>query len=1091
MANIVAIKRDYQGRMFVCETFRQDKGVEDNRGHQNWMDDELAAQTVADRIRYIRKHIPDADKKYTENDDRIRLLQDTTGDGLADRSKVFADHFNRIDMGTGAGVLSYRDKVYYTCIPALFALTDADNDGVADKRESLHTGFGVHFAFRGHDMHGLIIGHDGRLYFSIGDRGYNVSPKLKNLESGAVFRCELDGSNLEAMMTGLRNPQELAFDDYGNLFTGENNSDSGDKARFTEIVDGGDAGWRMYYQYIGDRGPFNREKIWHPYHETTPAYIVPPIANIADGPAGLEYYPGTGFGDDFKDRFFLCDFRGTSAISGVRSFKLAADGAGWKIEDEQQPFWNILTTDIDFGSDGRVYLADWVSGWQGVKKGRIYAYHDKELHQSKLVREVESLLKSGLKDKAPAELTQLLNHADRRVRLEAQFELVAKNEFDHLKATASKTTAPTLARVHALFGLGQLARANEDGELDFGWLEAILQDTDDQVVIAATRLYAEPVSLEPAWLTPLLKHSNKRVRYAATMGLAEAGTAKENPAVLEMLIENDNQDPMLRHAGIMAIGKLTQLTDSVANPANLKLINELTKHESASVRLATCVAIRKNAAKLNAAKLNAIEIVGICVAPTASDDLSRLLTDDDPSVVLEAARAIHDTPINSAMQPLAELIDSAELHLTNDPLVRRILSANFRVGTKESAAALAAFCINPKSDTQRRLEVIQWLAEWDNPPARDKVLHAWRPLDPTSRDIKHAQTALLSIFGKLTQDTDEIAVAAIESAGALGLTNIGPELLTLAKSTTAATSTRIAALNSLDKLQNPKLTSTLSELAERAELAATDKRDSSLLTVITALTAKRDAAAAMLLIKAGLKRDEQTTSQALIATLGTMEDEASSKVLADAIQAMTADKYSPELRLDVITAARQRKTDSLNELLLAYETARSKRDKDPLVAAHLDTAVGGNIERGKDIFHNKTAVSCIRCHKIGWEGGNVGPELTDLGSKHDRRYIIEAIANPNAVIAKGYGQQKVLTEDGTIHIGILKENTDEQIILLDSDGKEIMIDKETVEATKPGLSSMPANLHELLTPNELRDLVEYLANQKVDPKREPEPAPVQ
>ena len=74
VANIVALHRDFQGRMFVCETYRQDKGVEDNRAHQNWMDDELAAQTVADRIRYIRKYIPDADKTYTSQDDRIRLL---------------------------------------------------------------------------------------------------------------------------------------------------------------------------------------------------------------------------------------------------------------------------------------------------------------------------------------------------------------------------------------------------------------------------------------------------------------------------------------------------------------------------------------------------------------------------------------------------------------------------------------------------------------------------------------------------------------------------------------------------------------------------------------------------------------------------------------------------------------------------------------------------------------------------------------------------------------------------------------------------------------------------------------------------------
>jgi len=417
------------------------------------------------------------------------------------------------------------------------------------------------------------------------------------------------------------------------------------------------------------------------------------------------------------------------------------------------------------------------------------------------------------------------------------------------------------------------------------------------------------------------------------------------------------------------------------------------------------------------------------------------------------------------MPELAKLIDDIELYHGNDPLVRRILSANFRVGSQESAEALAGYTVNPKADVERRLEATQWLAEWANPPARDKVLHAWRPIDASSRDIEHAQQSLLAVFGRLTQETDSIAAAAIDSAGVLDLTKIGPELLALSQSTTAETSTRIAALNSLDKLQQPELPATLAALA-----AEPDKLDSSLLAVVTALTAKRDQAAAMPLLQTALKRDEQTINQAAIATLGTMDNEASSKILADAIQMMIADKYPPGLRLDVITAAQQRKLAPLNALLTDYETARSKRDKDPLVAAYLDNAFGGDIERGSDIFRNKTAVSCIRCHKIGWDGGKVGPELTDLGIKHDRRYILEAIANPNAVITKGFSELKVLTED--------------EIILLDVDGNETMIDQDTIEGTKPGQSSMPTNLHELLTPMEFRDLVEFLANQKTEVEKD-------
>ncbi|HRX78782.1 MAG TPA: PQQ-dependent sugar dehydrogenase, partial [Pirellulaceae bacterium] len=378
IANPVAFYVDHNGRVFVCESFRQDVGVTDNRKHDEaWLDDDLAAQTVEDRLAYHKKRLPDNGIEYTKFDDRVRLVEDTDGDGKADRAMVFANRFNKIEEGTGAGVIEHDGNVYYTCIPNLWRLRDTDGDGVADQRASMHNGFGVRVAFRGHDMHGLIVGPDGRLYFSIGDRGYNVvtdDGRLKDPESGAVFRCEMDGSNLEVVATGLRNPQELAFDDYGNLFTGDNNSDSGDQARWVYVVEGGDTGWRMSYQYLPDRGPFNREAIWHPFHEGQPAYIVPPVTNVADGPSGLAYYPGTGLGDEQRGRFFLCDFRGGSANSGVRSFRVKRKGAFFDLVDEEQPFWNILATDIQFGPAGGVFLSDWVDGWNGEGKGRLYHF---------------------------------------------------------------------------------------------------------------------------------------------------------------------------------------------------------------------------------------------------------------------------------------------------------------------------------------------------------------------------------------------------------------------------------------------------------------------------------------------------------------------------------------------------------------------------------------------------------------------------------------------------------------------------------------------------------------------------------------------
>jgi len=314
LANPVSFCFDGKGRCYVAETFRLGHGVTDDRGHMKWLDDDLASRTVADRVAMYKKFAGERfTSTYETEHDRVKLIWDSKGAGKADQAAVFADGFHHAADGIGAGVLARQRNVYYTCIPDVWLLKDTKGDGKADVKQSLATGFGVHVSFIGHDMHGLRMGPDGKLYFSIGDRGFNVTTKegrhLFNPDSGGVLRCDPDGSNLEVVATGLRNPQELAFDQYGNLFTVDNNSDSGDKARLVYVVEGSDSGWRIGHQYgsdMGDRGPFNAEKVWHLPPAEQPAYIVPPLAHITSGPSGLCFnYGATALPERYRDHFLI------------------------------------------------------------------------------------------------------------------------------------------------------------------------------------------------------------------------------------------------------------------------------------------------------------------------------------------------------------------------------------------------------------------------------------------------------------------------------------------------------------------------------------------------------------------------------------------------------------------------------------------------------------------------------------------------------------------------------------------------------------------------------------------------------------------
>lgn len=561
IANPVSFAFDEKGRAYVVETHRRRTSVYDIRNHTNWLDADFSFRSVADRSNFFQKilvpdnkSLPekiardlDRDGKFDYRDlevesERIRLLEDRDGDGRIEHAVTFADDFKTMVSGVAAGVLPRGSNVWFTCIPDLWLLRDTNGDGQADTRKSLLHGFGVHICFGGHDLHGLCFGPDGKLYFSIADRGLNVKTEggvLANPDSGAIMRCNPDGSEFEIIATGLRNPQELAFDQFGNLWTGDNNGDGGDKARWIYVVEGGESGWHIGWQHLPKMGAWNSEKLWELHGTNTAAYILPPIAHVGHGPAGLSFYPGTGMPARYDNHFFLCDFPG-----GVRTFAVQPKGAAYQVVDLQEFLWELYPVDVDFGPDGGAYVADWIQGWEKTGKGRIFRVYDPAIAKDALVRETKKLLAEGMAKRSIRELSRLLGHRDRRVRQEAQFALADKGmaSTNYLFFTASRDQNQ-LARLHAIWGLGQIGRTNAAA---LACVMPLLNDLDPEVRAQAAKVLGERRHHDAYLpLVKLLQDASPRVRFFAAMGVGKLGHQEATEPILQMLRENADRDPVL------------------------------------------------------------------------------------------------------------------------------------------------------------------------------------------------------------------------------------------------------------------------------------------------------------------------------------------------------------------------------------------------------------------------------------------------------------------------------------------------------------------------------------------------------------------
>lgn len=1036
----VSISMDNQGRAYVTQTTRRKAQDLDIRNNRDWVPDDVGLESVEDKRAFFKTQLAPENsaenvgrildhnqdgshdwRDLTVHSEVIYLVEDTDKDGFADSSKVYYDDFKTEVTGIAAGVLWHDGDVYATVAPDVWKLRDTNGDDIPDQKEVLAHGFGVHIAYGGHDMHGLIVGPDGKIYWSIGDKAINVLSKEGERffypNQGGVMRANPDGTDFEVFAYGLRNVQEPTFDAYGNWFGVDNDSDQeGETERFIYIVDGMDAGWRNDYQYReGKYNPWMEEGMTIPKHEGQAAYILPTISNYIDGPAGFVWNPGTALNDRYKNYFFL-----NGTLNGAQyAFQVEQDGASFKMVNDHKLGAGIPLIGLTWGNDGALYTVDWGGDYPLDQIGAIWKLDTPGANQS-VRQEVQTILEEGVSHNSLETLREFLAHADQRIRLKAQFELVKRGELAAL--TEDTTHDHQLKRIHAIWGVGQLARAGEKSAVSC--LISLLNDEDPEIQVQSSKMLGDltPGSFDGKLIIPHIASAHSRVRFQAGITLARQQVSEAFDAVVSLIEENNGEDSYLRHTGIRAlegIGGAERLLD----------------HPSEEVRLCAVVALRR----------------------LKDPKVAEFLDDESELVVLEATRAIHDDfSIEAALPALAKQLLSTDSN--NEALVRRLINANFRIGGVNEAYLVAEYAANSSHNMAMRLDALDALISWGAPPPLDRVDGRRRYFQ--SRPIAEISRAIAGMLeGMVDEDSPLIVEKTVAAANTLPvrLSQISMEKLLHNKQ--APSSARVEALKSI---LDPKTTAyALNSSDEGLRMAAAE-----FLT-----RTDKNSASEYLIKRLAISQSisEQQRTLALLAHLGT---EAADQAIRIKAQQLAQGGVVPEIQLDVIEAATQR---NMTAELAGFETSRPS---DSSTAAFIETLSGGNAEIGKQISRTHLAAQCARCHRFGREDGSeIGPNLGRSLRDKNREYLLRSLVDPGADIAEGFGIITVALKSGETISGHLSNEGPEGLELTLADGEKRLIESSEVASRTEPISSMPPMSY-IMTKREIRDVVEYLSTLK-------------
>jgi putative membrane-bound dehydrogenase-like protein len=656
--------------------------------------------------------------------DRILILEDTTGSGKADRVTTF---YQSPEILAPLGIAVAKDpvgpgyKVYVAQSPDILLFEDKDGDGHADgPPRKLLSGFrGID---HDHGVHGLLLGPDGKLYFSVGDQGVAGLPGPNgkrwtsnriDCQAGTIWRCELDGSNPDLLAHNFRNEYEPCVDSFGTIFVSDNDDDGNQQTRICYVMPGGNYGY-------WPRGPGQSH-----WHEEQPG-IVPKILRTYFGsPTGMCVYEGTLLPEKYRGQLLHTD----AGPRHLRCYHLTPEGAGYAVEREDMVTssdnW-FRPSDVCVAPDGSLYMADWYDpgvgghGMGDVRRGRIFRVAPRGNRPS--VPSIDLERRDGLLDALASPALSV------RYMAMAKLQTLPVREFLEAIGRAVNQNERPLLRARALWQLGRrLQQTVLKGGTDTKDLvplqravtievhQRALTDVDPRFRCQALRIIhdceGEPFVVEAVRQLLHVQEPDAAVRREALICLRDVEPTLAKPLIISLAGMSDGRDRFYLEAVGIAVGIDDSRRDIVLADFNKQfsgwddrvagLVWELRPRGSEPM-LESQAANRSLSLEQ---RLKIVDILGVSKQPSAGESLLRLLQSNPPNEIADRI-----------VQRLKENLGNNWAALRNSNSLAAAVSG--LLGSGESKYLVRGLVLAGASRQESMVPAIQKLLQTESAPVR-------------------------------------------------------------------------------------------------------------------------------------------------------------------------------------------------------------------------------------------------------------------------------------------------------------------------------------------------------------------------------------